>query len=261
MAKPPINSISGGRLESAAIHLHVRAIETRAGAGELLGFLAFASKRFHDPVPRERFGADMGQLLERLLAAVRCPAGRAARGAERVDDQRRADEAEDRQPRVVVEQQRAVSNQRERLSRQIAGCLRDGLLDLADIVVDAGHQLSGRPLCEKGSRLSEDVAVQRVAYVHDDALAHARHQVRRDVRTDALEEIEADNRPSDERQVLLLTQHVVEDPLDEPRQPGRTGCVKEHSHYRPRQPPVIGTRVAEQAAQCVGLAHECAAVR
>ena len=108
--------------------------------------------------PVNAFGADVRQLLERLLAAPRRPPHALAEPDQRIDDQRRAGQADDRQPRVVVEQQRGKADERQRLAREIAGRLRHRLLHLADVVVDARHQLAGRALREEAGRLTEDVA-------------------------------------------------------------------------------------------------------
>ena len=96
---------------------------------------------------------------------------------------------------VVVEQQRREADERQRLAGEIAGRLRDRLLHLADVVVDPRHQLPGRALREEPGRLAEDVAVERVAQIHDDALPDVGHQVRRDVRADALEQVQPDDAP------------------------------------------------------------------
>ena len=53
----------------------------------------------------ERLGADVRHLLQRLLAPARRPADALAETDQRIDDERRAREADDRQPGVVIEQQ------------------------------------------------------------------------------------------------------------------------------------------------------------
>ena len=110
-----------------------------------------------------------------------------------------------RQPRVVVEQQRRVADERQRLAREIAGRFRHRLLHLADVVVDARQQLAGGALREEAGRLAEDVPVQRVAQVHHDALPDVGHQIRRDVRADALQQVDADDRPGDERELVAAS--------------------------------------------------------
>ena len=68
-----------------------------------------------------------------------------------------------------------------RFTSEIAHRFRHGLLHLRDVVADARHQLAVRALREERRRLAEDVAVQRVPDVHDDTLADAGHEIRRDV--------------------------------------------------------------------------------
>ena len=59
-----------------------------------------------------------------------------------------------REPRVEIEHERGIADERERFAREIAGCLGDRLLDLSDVVRDARHQLAGGPLREEAGRLA-----------------------------------------------------------------------------------------------------------
>ena len=74
--KPPRNSISGGRIETMLRDLHVGAIQPLRGAFEALVLPLLGAERLHDPVAGERFGGDVRQVLERLLAAPRACAAR-----------------------------------------------------------------------------------------------------------------------------------------------------------------------------------------
>ena len=73
MPTPPSSSISGGRLDSAAVTFMLVRNRPIAGAPELLGLVRLGAERLHDAMAGERLGADVRQLLERLLAAPRRP--------------------------------------------------------------------------------------------------------------------------------------------------------------------------------------------
>ena len=85
----------------------------------------------------ERLGADMGDVAERFLAAVGGAADALPEPGQRVDDERRAGEAHDGEPGVVIEEQRRESDEGQRLAGQVAEGLGDGLLHLPDVVGDA----------------------------------------------------------------------------------------------------------------------------
>ena len=163
----------------------------------------------------EAFGADVRELRERFLTASRRSTHALAKPDQRVHDERRADDAEDGEPGVVPEQQRRKSDQRERLPGEIAERFRHRLLNLADVVADPRRQLAGGVLRKETCRLSENVAIQRVAQVHHDALSDVGHQVRRPVRSDAFEEREADHRPGDQPEVRPVRQHLVDRGADQ----------------------------------------------
>ena len=89
----------------------------------------------------ERFAGHVRHVLEPLLAPARHRAQALAEPDERIDRQRRAGHAQQRQPGVVIEQQRREADERQRLARQIADRFRDRALHLTDVVVDARQQL------------------------------------------------------------------------------------------------------------------------
>ena len=62
-------------------------------------------------------------------------------------------------------------------------------------------------------------------------------------------QIDADDRPGDEREALLIGEHVVEDRLDERGQARRSDGVDEHADDGPGEPAAIRRRVAEQTLQ------------
>ena len=184
--------------------LHVRPKQLHAGTPELCRLAGFGPKGLHDAVPGERFDADMRQPLERFLTASRGASHALPEADQWIHDERCARQAHNRQPRVIVEEQRRVADERERLASQIARCFRDHLLHLVDVVVDARRQLSGGSLREEARRLTQDVAIEGIAHVHDHALADVRHEVRRHVRPQALDEIQQDDRPGHRAQSLLV---------------------------------------------------------
>ena len=230
-------------------HLHVRAKQVIAGAVEFFRFVPLGAERFHDSVAREGFGAEMRNVLERLLAPPRRPAHALAEPDERVDDQRSAGQADDRQPAVVVQEECRIADERERLAREIAGRFRHGLLHLADVVVDPGQQAARRAVREKARRLIEDVPVERVAHVHHNALPDVGHQIRRHVRADALQQVDADDGPRRPGDVLLLRQQAVENRPNEVRETGGPDRVDDHPNDRPREPAAVRRRVAKQTPQ------------
>src|SRR5262249_19115810 len=120
--------------------------------------------------------ADMRQLLERLLAASRGTANALAETQQRINDQRCSCHTNRRQPRIEVKEESELTQHCEGLAGEIANRLRDRLLHLAHIVVDARHELPRRALSEEAGRLSKDVLVESVPQIHDDALPDVGHQ-------------------------------------------------------------------------------------
>ena len=239
-----------------------------AGATELRRLDVLRAERLHDAMTGERFGAQMRQRLERFLTPPRRPPHALTETDQRIHDERGAGQADDGQPRVVIQQQRGVSGQRERLPREVARGFRNDLLDLADVVVDPRQQPAGGAMREESGRLAEDVTKQRAAQIGDDPLADVGHQVRRHVRTDALQQEQADDHPRREHHVLLLGQHLVDDQLDESGQAGRSDGVDEHPAAAARRRPRRGgrdraasTRRADGAAGCYLSPYPCGCVR
>ena len=125
------------------------------------------------------------------------------------------------------------------------------MLHLADVVGHAREQLARRAAREEARRLPEDVPLQPVAQVAHDPLADVGHQVGGEVRAEALEDVEADDERGDERQVLAVRQHLVEDVLDQVCERRRCRRVHEHRRKRPREAQAIGRRVAKQSEERV----------
>ena len=230
-------------------HFHVRAEQPHRRPAESIRLVRLRAERLDDAVAGERFGAEMREDAQRFLTPPRGPPHALAQPDQRVDDQRRARQADDRQPRIEIEHPRREAEKRQRLPREIADRLRHHLLHLADVVVDARHQLAGRPLGEEARRLSQDVLVERVAQVHHDTLPDVREQVRRRVRADALEQVHADDSPRHEGEVFLGRQHAADDRLDEHGEAGRAGRIEQHAHEGERQAPAIRSCVAEETLE------------
>src|SRR5439155_24165496 len=109
-------------------HLHVRSKQMVAGAAELAGLVRLRAKRFHNPVAGKRFGAQMRKRFERLLTASGRPPDALAESNQRIDDEWRAGQADEREARIVIEEQRRVRHERERFAREIADGFRNRLL-------------------------------------------------------------------------------------------------------------------------------------
>ena len=101
---------------------------------------------------------------------------------------------------VIPEQNDRISDQCERFPQQIAGRLRHRALHLCDVVGHARQQLSRRVSRKEARRLSEDVAVKPVAEIHHHALPDVFHQIAGEVRSDALDEVERNERERDRLQ-------------------------------------------------------------
>ena len=149
MPTPPTTSISGGRLESAAVTFMFVRNRLKPARLNLLGLVRLGAERLHDAMAGERLGADVRQRLERLLAAPRRPPHALAEPDQRIHDERRDSQAHDREPRVVIKEHRHRAADRERLAREVADRLGDHLLHLPHVVVDPRHQLAGRSMREK----------------------------------------------------------------------------------------------------------------
>jgi hypothetical protein len=214
-----------------------------------------------DAVAGERFGADMRQLFERFLAPPRRAADPLSQTNERVDDEGGARQADHRKAGVDEHEQRGVGDKSERFSRQVARGLGDDLLDLRHVVADAGHELAGRPLREEPGRLTQNVSIQRVSEIHDDALSDVGHQVRGDVRADAFQRVGRDDEPGDQLDALLIDEDVIDDVLDEIREARRAGGVDDHAQDRPREAAAVRPGVLKEAVERCRVPHKRAVSR
>ena len=68
---------------------------------------------------------------------------------------------------------------------------------------------------EERGRLAEDVAEQHVAQIADDALPDVGHQIPREIRADALDEVDDEDRDDRRDQALARRAALVEDRLDQ----------------------------------------------
>ena len=200
---------------------------------------------------REGLGGDVRDLRERLLTAPGRAADALPEPDERIDDERRARQRHQRQARVVVEEQRREGDERQRLAREVSERFGHGLLHLRDVVGDARHQLAVRIGREEGRRLSEDVREQQVADVADDALADVGHPVAGEIRADALDQIENEDRGDDLPELLVAREHAVENRLNQPGNTRGCGAVRDHRHRRGEQTPAIGPPEADQPQERV----------
>ena len=82
----------------------------------------------------------------------------------------------------------------EALLDEVAHGRPDGLLDAVDVVRQPGHEVARRGPVEVGRRLEEDVAVEPVAHVLDDLVAHGLHEERREEGEEPLPEDDDDER-------------------------------------------------------------------
>jgi hypothetical protein len=228
---------------------HARPIKAIGRVVELHRFARLRAERLHDPMTRERFGADMRHVLERLLAAGTRAPHPAAELGERIEDERRTREAHERKPRVVVHENTREENHRQRFTREITNRLGHRALKLTDVVGDSRHQPPGRLQREERRGLTEHVAEQLVAEIVDDALPDVSHQVRREIRAQTFEEIEREDRERDRQQIALRRQDLVEDRPDEGGHSRGASAVHRHRQRSARQPPTIGARVAHEAVK------------
>ena len=123
--------------------------------------------------------------LLRVVLRMRLPESH-----QRIDDQRRAGDRDQREPRIHEEQIRREADDRQPFAQQIADRLRNRLLDLVHVVRDPRHQLPGRPAAEEGRRLIEDVPEQLVAEIAHDPLADVGHQVGRRIGAHSLDDVD-----------------------------------------------------------------------
>jgi hypothetical protein len=216
------------------------------------------AERLDDPVPGEGFRGDVRQVLQRLLTPARRPSNALSEADERIEHQGRAGETDDRQARVVPEQQKGVTHQRERLANQIADRLGDRLLDLPDVVGHARHQLAARAAGEEPGGLAQDVLEEPAPDVEDDPLPHVGHEVHGRIRAEALEQVGAEDERRHEAEMLARRQHFVEDRLDLQRQQPRRAGIEEHRRQRGGKPAAVRPGEAKQAEEG---AHSLWAIR
>ena len=92
---------------------------------------------------------------------------------------------------------------------------------------------------EEAHRLQDDPVVEPVAQVHDRALPDPAHQVGAEVGEHPLGEVEEDDEPCDPAEVHVLDEYVVEDGLDEVREPRRGDAETEHRRAGEREPATV----------------------
>jgi hypothetical protein len=154
---------------------------------------------------------------------------------------------------VVIKQEHCVTDERQRLPREIADGFSDRAVDLADIVVDARQQRTSRAAREERRRLIEQMPKQLVAQSHHDPMAEIVHQVTREVAAESLEEIRDDNRHRHELQrgLRLRLQHIVDDRFDQPCLRGGRRPINQHRHHGAGNQEAVGSRVTKQAQEWV----------
>ena len=213
--------------------------------------LRFRAEGLDDPVTGERFRAQVRDVLERLLAPARRPADALPEPHQRVEHQGGAGEADDRQARVDPEQRPRVAHQGQRLAKQIADGLRHPVLDLVDVVGDVRHQLAGGAPLEEPCRLVEDVPEELIAQIAHHPLADVGHQVGREERPHAFDDVEREDDRRHPGQPLLGRKDHVDDGLDLINQDDVGAGVEDHRAERCDEAPAIRPRVPEQTIETV----------
>ena len=214
--------------------LEIRAIQPLGRSSEAPGLMPLRAECLDDAMSRERLSGEVRQVFEMFLAAPGRAPHTLAEPHQRINHDRRADHRDERQPPFEPEHQRDIADGRQPLAQQIADRLGHRLLDLADVVGDARHQLACRAPAEECGGLVEDVAEEPVADIPDYPLPDVRHQVRRKVRSDALRQIGHDDRrgPEGERAVVVVRQDLVDDWLDQEGDAGARGGINQHRGQR-----------------------------
>ena len=218
---------------------HVGAVKICQCFAKAARLAVFGAKRLHDAVCRKRFGADMRHVLLRFLAPPRRSPDALTEPNQRIHDDGCASEADHCQPPIDPEEHGAISNQRERFSRQIASGLGYRPLHLPNIVRHAREKLPDSILRKETGRLSQNVAVEAIAQVHDDPLPYVFHQVSGEIRSDAFEKVENDNRQRNGSQPLTVRQKLVENRPDEVDHQRRRNGIDHHRQHRPGQAALI----------------------
>ena len=186
-----------------------------------------------------------------FLAALRGLAHALTEPHQRIDDDRRARQAHQRQLPVEIQQQAQIADERQRLADQIADGLGHRLLDLRDVARHARHQLSARPAREEARRLAEHVAEQRVPHVADHELPHVGHQVGGEERADALHQRGDDDEQRDLTDAALGNEDLVEDRFDEIREPGRGRAIGHHRQQGGGEPAPVRSPIAKQPEKMI----------
>ncbi len=88
--------------------LQVRPVQPLGRVPEPPAFPSLCPERLHDPVAGERLGRDMREMLELLLPPPGAPAHTLPEADERIDGNRRARHAHEREPEVHVEHDSAA---------------------------------------------------------------------------------------------------------------------------------------------------------
>ena len=95
--------------------LHICAIEPLGGLLELALLHRLGLERLDDPMPRERFHGQVRQLFQFLLATTCRAPDPLPQTHQRVDNQRRSRDADQREPRVLVDKNGGEKQERQRL--------------------------------------------------------------------------------------------------------------------------------------------------
>ncbi len=235
---------------------HVDAEEARRGAAEPRDLEALHAEGLHHAEARDRLLEDLGDVLPAAQGGLvrRAQAlAEAEKGAER---ERHAEEGEDGELPVRVEEHDEVADDREAFLEQVAGQLRDRGLDLLDVGGDVAHQRAGRAAAEEGERLVEDVLVEGVAQVGDGVLPGVGDERRREVRADALRDVEQEDGQRQDADVLTQGQGLVEYRLDlvDDERPG--GRVAGGGQPGQEQPPPVRPGEHEQPTEELELGAE-----
>jgi hypothetical protein len=231
--------------------LQVRAVEPLRRRGKTSLLVPLGAKGLDDPMSRERFAGDVRQPLELFLTPARRSPHALPQPDERVNHNRRARDAQERQPPVVVEQQRRIADERQALANQVPDRFRDRMLNLVDVVRDARHQLTAGAAAEESGGLVEDVPEQLVADVAHDLLTDVGHEVGRTVRGESFEEVRDENERRPEAEILSRREHAIDDRRNLQGDAGGGRGIDDHRDEGRNEPPAIRAGIREQARERV----------
>jgi hypothetical protein len=201
--------------------------------------------RLDDAMAGEGLSGHVSDLRERLLASPRGAAHALSQSDERVDDERRTGQAHQREPRVVIEQQRREANECKRFAGEISERFRDRLLNLRHVIGDARHQSSARLRGKKGRRLTEDVCEEQVSEIANYALSDVGHPVAGQVRTCAFNQIQRKDRGDDLPEFLMPGEDTIENRLNQRGDPRGRGAVHDHRRRGDGKPAAIWPGVGD----------------